>query len=276
MRVLFHDSYSVLHGAAYDFPAMYEMLIKELKTTIPNNRGRWQSEDVSKSDAHSTHELNNVVFISSIPSGINVTKEHFKPDLPWAELHFQERVSGTAMNPPPSYAAWPHHSATERDRFLGEEGKFDHTYPERFWPRHAGDYWSQLNLPATGIRFPYGDLGDVVELLKRDPLTRQAYLPIFFPEDTGGNSQKHDVSPSIRVPCTLGYHFIRNGPALDCNYFIRSCDVVRHFRNDAYMAARLTQWIVRQLQETNAMVWMGNLTMFISNLHLFKGDVWRV
>jgi hypothetical protein len=33
-----------------------------------------------------------------------------------------------------------------------------------------------------GIYFPYGDLNDVVEELLRDPTTRQAILPVFFPE----------------------------------------------------------------------------------------------
>lgn len=271
MRTLFQHSFSLLQGHARDFTMMKDLLVRELKTTVPVNRGRWQSEDVSSSGIHATHELSAVTMIVSIPVGEINAQHFFKPDLPWAENHFKERVGGKPVNPPPSYDQWPYHSATERDRHI-HNGHFDHTYPERFWPRHAGDYWSKFKLPPFGIRYAYGDLRDVFLQLKEDPFTRQAYLPVFFPEDTGG--RRHYDGPG-RVPCTLGYHFIRNGPALDCNYFIRSCDIYRHFTNDVYMAVRLTQWMVDQLLETQEMVWPGNLSMHISNLHLFRGDAWR-
>lgn len=274
MRSMTGPAFTFVDGLHYEFRDMRRRLVEQLRHTIPMNRGKWQAEDVSFSDAHSTHELPNVTLCYGIPSDILSAQSLIEPDLPWAEDHFQERVGGKPLNPAPSYVDWPYHSRKEAERHV-KDGVFDHTYPERFWPRNAGSYWSSFQLPATGIRFPYGDLTDVVKLLKRDPFTRQAYLPIFFPEDTGGNAQKHAVSQDIRVPCTLGYHFIRRGPFLDCYYSMRSCDIYRHFTNDVYMATRLMHWVIEQLQGEDHYPWPGKLNMTISNLHLFKGDVWR-
>lgn len=281
MRTIFQGAYHLIEGQSIDFEDMTVALVKQLVKTVPINRGRWQAEDVSQSDSHSTHELSNVNFIIRIPNTKNQAKLWIRPDLPWAEDHFLERVGGEPLNPAPSYVDWPYHSQAERDRHLKASGgtQFDHTYPERMWPKnavsptypmyhHTNDRCLQVWGKNRGIRFDYGDLGDVVKQLKTDPFTRQAFLPIFFPEDTGATQGQ-------RVPCTIGYHFIRRGMQLDCNYFIRSCDIYRHFRNDVYLAMRLTQWVVEQLDAKEGFVWPGNLNMFVSNLHLFKGDRWK-
>src|SRR3546814_17811567 len=83
----------------------------------------------------------------------------------------------------------------------------------------------------------------------RSPYTRQAYLPVWFPEDTGSASGQ-------RVPCTLGYQFlIRETPAgkvLHIIYNMRSCDFMRHLADDIYMTIRLAQWMPDQLQRSEA------------------------
>ena len=216
-------------------------------------RESWQSTSAPSP----VHELANVVLeLPDISTSVQHLIDRTDPDLPWAEEHFLERVSGIPLNPPPSFARWPWHSEKERSKFLtrstnGEVEKFDHSYPERLWP--AG---------SLG-----GDLNSVVELLRRDTWTRQAFVPIWYPEDTGTREGQ-------RVPCTLGYHFIRNGLKLDCNYFLRSCDITRHLHNDLYLAGRLLQWMVDQTRKED-FPFAGNLTVFISNLHLFKADAWR-
>lgn len=272
MRSMTQDSFTFVKGSEHEFGEMKTLLVNLLRKTVPINRGRWQSEDVSESDAHAAHELANVCLMVRIPSAITQLQTTYRPDLPWAENHFQERVSGSPLNPAPSYVDWPYHSAAQQDRHV-RDGVFSHTYPERMWPKTANSdemmtfasgRSAEINV---GIRYAYGDLYDLVCLLKKDPFTRQAYLPIWFPEDTG-------AAFGQRVPCTLGYHFIRRGMLMDCNYFIRSCDVYRHLTNDAYMAARLCQWIVASVGDP--MVWPGNLNVHISNLHLFRGDSWRI
>lgn len=274
MRSMFQSSFSLLQGGAFEFGAMRQILVKQLRSRFAVHRGTWQSEDVSQSDAHATFELPNLTFITTIPETMQTLQDYVSPDLPWAEDHFQERVSGEPLNPAPSYVNWPYHSTAQRDRHV-HGGVFSHTYPERFWPKRANPdevmqfqngRHAEIN---CGIRYAYGDLDDVVALLVKEPFTRQAYLPVWFPEDTGAVGD-------VRVPCTLGYHFIRRGMELDCNYIIRSCDVYRHFTNDVYMAARLCQWVVQSISTGENMIRVGHLNMFISNLHLFRGDIWKI
>jgi len=227
----------------------------------------WQAVDISDQPHMTPWEVENVVFEVALPNNIEGLQEIVKPNLPWAEDHFQERVSGKPWNPPPSSAWWPH--AQKDNEEFKEDKRFSHTYPERFWPAEAnpdsdlGKLYGQMH----GIRYPYGDLDDLVTQLARDPATRQAYLPVWFPEDTGAVALQ-------RVPCTLGYHFMIRHGVINCNYFIRSCDFIRHFRDDVYMAWRLTQWIRDRVQAQGHLeVGTGMLTMFIGSLHIFRGDM---
>ena len=121
------------------------------------------------------------------------------------------------------------------------------------------------------IHFDYGDLGDIIKLLADQPLTRQAYLPVWFPEDTG-------ALHGGRLPCTLGYQFIMRDGRFHIIYPIRSCDFVRHFRDDIYMTVRLLQWVKERAAELNS-VWdevrLGTYTMHITSLHCFVQDLPR-
>ena len=111
------------------------------------------------------------------------------------------------------------------------------------------------------------DARDVVAHLAHDPQSRQAYLPIWFPEDTG--------KTTVRVPCTLGYHFIQRHKFLHCTYYIRSCDAVRHMRDDIYLTVRLQLWMLEQLRLIDPdwkLVKPGLFTMHIVSLHMFRND----
>jgi hypothetical protein len=239
--------------------------------------GEWHSQPIDN-PLLVTRELQNTVIVLRPPARVEDLQAEVRPNLPWAEDHFQERVCGKPLNPPPSNEWWPFAQAGNEKHKTGSY--FSHTYPERMWPRHAGDGmrlmtdepdWDAItrNREAAGkvnrgIRYDYGDLAGVVEQLRDNPDTRQAYLPIWFPEDTG-------VHHGERVPCTLGYHFLIRRGLLYCNYYIRSCDFVRHFKDDVYMAGRLMQWMVGQLSPEP--VKLGDMTMFISSFHIFEGDV---
>lgn len=176
-------------------------------------------------------------------------------DMPWAEDHFQERISGIPSNPGETYKDWPYHSNLDNSPF--KDDKFSHTYQERFWPRYAKN---EPNHVMQGIRYEYGDLNDVIRQLRDNPLTRQAYLPIFFPEDTGAVHKQ-------RVPCTLGYYFYIEDNQLHMNYIIRSCDILRHFRNDIYLSGRLLQYV-----SSLTGYQVGKLNFMCFNLHLFVND----
>lgn len=235
----------------------------------------WQSVSIDTKPEMQPIELSMVVLdllMDRTPGDWAVT---VLPNLPWAEEHFQERVSGEPLNPPPSHVRWPY-ARKNNDEFTDDTEKFSHTYPERFWPKSAGlPYGGALYDTAAdgsaiyetnrGIRYAYGDLQDVVELMQRDLYTRQAYLPVWFPEDTG-------VAHGERVPCTLGYHFLYRDDCLNLIYNMRSCDLFRYFRDDVYMAGRLCQWMADELRVGR----VNKLTMTIGSLHIFEGDLPRL
>ncbi len=209
-------------------------------------------------------ETMNTSFQMFIPHTLEELREEIRPNLPWADDHFQERISGIPMNPPPSNEWWPFNQK-KNEEFKKEE-KFSHTYPERLWPKHASEI---PNSVMEGIRYQYGDFGDVIDLLEREPFTRQAFLPMWFPEDTGSVHGE-------RVPCTLGYHFMRRGNHLHIVYYIRSCDYLRHFRDDIYMACRKLFWVLENLQDRDPERWSdvlpGWYSMHITSLHCFNKE----
>jgi hypothetical protein len=269
----------------------YLMMASDLLETKPIQVGEWQAMDVSKSRLHETHELEDVSLvwerIPRTPVGLHSIMPGI--DVDWAWEHFRERVSGIPHNPAPSHVRWPYAVRGNADH-TDESTRFDHTYPERFWPQHAGHRHDIVTLMGDdnaiaemeefcggtpGIRFHYGDLRDVVNLLVKSPLTRQAVLPVWFPEDTGAVEGQ-------RVPCTIAYHFMQRGGRLTCRYYIRSCDIYRHLSNDVFFAAALTQWICDEVTDatkgtaTPMRFRPGGLVMHISSLHAFVGDVPKI
>jgi hypothetical protein len=243
--------------------------------------GHWQAlKDVPHTK---TIELRDVIVEYEIPGNQEALAVDIRPNLPWAEDHFRERVCGVPLNPGVQYKNWPWYKPDWEAQ--NEKQEFSHTYMERFWGKSAirsNEIRVYEPFEPDGIRYDYGDLNDVVDLLAREPYTRQAYLPIWFPEDTGAVHGE-------RVPCTLGYHFMLRDGKLNCNYVIRSCDFLRYLRDDLYMAARLTQWVLdtlvprrmgeyaderdRAADHPWARVEYGKVRMSIFSLHIFEGDL---
>jgi hypothetical protein len=239
-----------------------DSLIAELKLKgVEVDTGHWQGVSTEGHPDMVTLELLDARCAARIPVTQQLAVGTINPNMPWAEAHFQERVSRVPSNPGEAYKTWPWWSG-QFDSTM-EQGKFTHTYQERFWPHGY-----------TGIRYPYGDLDSVVDLLRREPYTRQAYFPIFFPEDTG-------AVHGGRIPCTLGYHFMLRSGSLHCWYEIRSCDVLRHLRDDLYLAVRLVQWVLDELgrehSEESTLHWInvvpGYLYFTAHSLHVHKGDL---
>ena len=232
---------------------------KEVKTE------RWQG--IPSPDDMFEHLFHS--FKAPIPESLEELISESRPNLPWAEDHFQERVSGSPLNPPPSHSNWPF-AQKNNEKFGGNE-KFSHTYPERIWGKY-GEEDSPTRISGVtlkGIRYHHGDFNDVINLLRREPFTRQAFLPIWYPEDTGSVHGE-------RVPCTIGYHFIRRSNYLHVVYYIRSCDYIRHFRDDVYLASRKVQWIIENLKKKDYDGWKdvipGFLSMHITSLHCFNRE----
>jgi hypothetical protein len=229
--------------------------------------GEWHAQDVRGLSAMVSREVLNVSLELEIGNDLGQWQREIRPNLPWAEDHFWERVCGQPLNPGDEFRNWPW-ASDYFDKYYLENGEFSHTYMERFWPKrtHPVETWKDPKNPNFGIRFPYGDLGDVVIQLIQNPLTRQAYLPVFFPEDTGAVHGE-------RIPCTLGYHFIVRNNKLNVIYYLRSCDFVRYLRDDVYMAGRLGQWVWSKIRTTHPALDVGKLLVHITSLHVMNGDL---
>lgn len=261
LEAVMFDTGSLIYTS--DFQGAKQMLAQGLLATTPINAGTWQQLDISNSSAHDTWELLNVTMVLKMPSDISEAQQMIQPDLPWAEDHFAERVGGKPINPGVAWEYWPYHRHGV-DLHLREGKKYDHNYMERMWCKGLVFEDPLIGWdPFRGYRFPVGDLRDVVNQLKKNPSTRQAYLPIWFPEDTGAIENQ-------RIPCSIGYHFIIRDNKLHLQYNLRSCEIYRHFTNDVYLAIRLAQWMDEQLLELE--LEMGNLTMHMVSFHGFVGD----
>jgi Thymidylate synthase len=223
---------------------------------------KWQSVPISHKPEMAMRELFSVSF--TVPTGNHEEIVHWQkdilPNLPFADVHFEERVSGHGTNPGEAWKIWPWGNAADAHRT--EAGRFTHTYQERFWPNNLED----KDARPEGIRYAYGDYGNLIHHLRQDPLSRQAYLPIWYPEDLACDGRK---------PCTLGYHFFMRHDYLHITYFIRSCDFIRHWRDDCYLAIRLlleTLARLRALDNRWRSVRPGMYVMHITSLHMFVND----
>lgn len=260
----------MLHpGMPTDFPSIERYLALRLIHHAPTiDVGEVHAQKLTH-ELQQFRELLGVSFSVMVRNNIEGWQHVIKPNLPWAEEHFLERVSGQPLNPPPSHERWPF--AVNANATHIHANAFSHSYPERFWPKWAnggrlipgdGEIFDDTFLKHEGIRFEYGDLNNLLSILRRNPMSRQAYLPVWFPEDLTAADQGE------RVPCSLGYHFLNRGGTLRCTYYLRSCDFVRFFRDDVYMAGRLLQWVAEKLG-----IPTGYLTVHIVNLHCFEGDL---
>ena len=247
----------------------------------------WQGMPATSPDMVS-HELMNVAISIDLDGqeGLDHWRKDTQPNLPWADDHFEERVCGAPINPGREWQNWPW--GKNAANFLDEQGMFNHNYMERYWPKEAGniirptqdagDYWAVTRelsqLPSWsmryGIRNEYGDLHDLVASLAGDPETRQAWFPVFHPEDVG-------YVVGGRKPCSLGYQFIRREDKLNVYYPLRSCDLVRHWADDCYLTIRLLLWVLEGCKTINPDAWryvtVGNFMMHCTSLHVFANDM---
>lgn len=266
-------------GSHRSFTVAHQMLSARFRTYATKIHTRkWQGLEIAHRPDMVTYELlNDTICVDLFGiEDLDHWRRDIKPNLPWADDHFAERVSGAPLNPGTQWANWPWASSADKHRTEGE--MFNHTYMERMWPRHAGMFGAlktleefQTNdyLPEChdGIRGEYGDLGTLLDKLAWEPDTRQAFIPLYFPEDTGAEG---------RMPCTLGYQFIMRDNKLHLYYPLRSCDFVRHWADDCYLAVRLLLWMLDGCRERNKADWKdvqpGTYTMHATSLHVFAND----
>lgn len=160
----------------------------------------------------------------------------------WADNEFLERINNEPLNPG---RAW----TLRKDiweQFL-VDGKFDYTYSERM----------------------FDSLRSVISLLKNDPDTRKAVLPIFNGEY---NNDCKYYDGSKRIPCSMYYDFLvrenqKGEKVLNICYHQRSSDFVTHFGNDVYLAWKLMEFVANRIG-----VKAGYLYHTIDSIHSYKKD----
>lgn len=181
----------------------------------------------------------------------------------WVNGEFKERIfwkGGTIMNNPGE----AYHIREEIWRpFLIKEGhlkgSFDYSYNERFrfpirlWDINKKDKWDN-------------NLNRVINLLKKDPGTRKAILPIFSMEDVKYNDG------SKRIPCSMYYNFLVREDAkgvkrVNLLYHQRSSDVFTHFGNDVALAIMMIDYMAKQTGYGP-----GNLYHLIDSFHSYQKD----
>ena len=279
------EGYVDLEEAIRQVVELFNIAARRVKTDT------WQGYDIRGKPDMEMFEVLRVSFTALITTEDRAElAKLIEPNLPWADDHFAERVSGHPLNPGEQWKHWPWGLHADKSRVVAQTGgepQFNHSYMERYWPKYAGHTrdgmlspeW-QLNKTTanTGIhrhsrlqQQELGDLNDVVSLLEKDPFTRQAWMPVFFPEDTG-------VGDGGRKPCSLGYQFILRGEHLNVYYPLRSCDIYRHMRDDIYLTVLLLLWVLDELRKRDDQwdrVKPGFLWMWMTSLHCFRND-WRI
>lgn len=191
----------------------------------------YQDKDISKDEGMVQRELQNYVYTVTKPA-----LDQLDPTQPWADAEFEERVGGKALNPGEAYKLRPE----VWNQFIQKDGRFGYSYSERMG----------------------NQVQAVINTLKNDAESRQAYLSVWDPVDcfyTGGIR---------RVPCTLGYQFQIRGGQLNATYLMRSSDFATHFQNDLYLAHKLQRHVAEKVGVPS-----GYYTHFIASLHVFEKDV---
>lgn len=171
----------------------------------------------------------------------------------WAEAEFAERISGRQLNPGKAWELNPGMWEEFLVKTPSQGIKFDYTYSERF-NRKNGPYDNDGTV-----------LEDVVDLLKHDPDTRKAVIPIF----TGSDTQHYFGDD--RIPCSMYYDLLirdcGTGKQLNLVYHQRSSDFVGHFGDDVYLAWCMMEYIAEKVG-----VKPGFLFHIIDSLHCYKRD----
>lgn len=160
--------------------------------------------------------------------------EDLSPSQPWADAEFDERI-----------------------HFITESGA-------DAWKLRP-DVWQEFH--DRGFSYTYGEryatsLEAIIDELRTHPESRQLFLSVWDPIID---------APKLgfqRVPCSLGYFFIKRGGELHMTYLERSADFATHFQNDQYLSHKLQRYVADQVG-----VPAGRFTHWIGSLHVYQKDV---
>lgn len=188
-----------------------------------------QDKDISDDESYGTRELLNYDYMVLEPS-----LSDLHPSQPWADAEFNERIGYTIEG---DAVAWKLRPEVWQE--FAERG-FSYTY---------------------GERYSFG-LDEVIEELGLHPESRQLFLSVWDSiRDTGRLGKR-------RVPCSLGYWFVKRGGQLHMTYLQRSADFATHFENDQYLSRKLQEHVAKEIG-----IPAGRFTHWIGSLHIYQKDV---
>lgn len=201
-----------------------------------------QNKNIEKDDNYSTKELQFYSYRIIQPHKDMDTLFSQLPAQDWAIGEWNERLAGIKGNPVNPGEAYKLRDGIWNE-FLNEEGKFDYSYSERFAMN------DQVN--------------KVIEALKRDNLSRQAYITVWEPNDSS-----YLGTAISRVPCSLSYLFQYRQGRLNMEYSMRSCDFGTHFKNDIFEALLLQAYV-----SDKTGLPLGDFIHHIASFHVYKKDI---
>lgn len=88
---------------SYEFEKSVKYLSRALAAAPVVSVGEWQAIRDENLPMMDTIEVQDISLYVELPQGVEELQEQINPNLPWAEEHFLERVSGVPWNPPPSH-----------------------------------------------------------------------------------------------------------------------------------------------------------------------------
>ncbi|EST51575.1 thymidylate synthase [Brevibacillus panacihumi W25] len=112
---------------------------------------------------------------------------------------------------------------------------------------------------AYGPRF-IGELPKVISLLKRDPDTRRALIPIYSHRDVAVNSKD--------IPCTCGIQFLIRDQQLHAMVHMRSNDVYLGLPYDVFNFSMMQEYVASMLG-----VSIGTYTHLVNSLHVYDKHI---
>lgn len=161
----------------------------------------------------------------------------------WVKMEWEDRLIG-GLNPGRAWKTRPDvwEQFLHGERNNPRQRRFAYTYSDRMGGEHI-------------VR--------LIEELKTHPNSRQLWLPVW---DRIIDGQRRGSDK--RVPCSLGYQFLKRGGELHITYMMRSCDFYTHYPNDVFLASALLHYIAKQVD-----IPVGTFTHFIGSFHVYAKDL---
>lgn len=230
--------------------ALFEVERDLVEMGIDNKTKSMQNKNIEKDDRYHTKELigysfkvKNIQEEEMMKAITKFTRDKLEVATDYCLREIEDRTKPSASNPGNSWEVRP----SIWKPFLKSDGRFDYTYSERM----------------------YTTLFKTLELLKKDPFTRQAVIPIFRWTDHLSTLGKR------RIPCSLSYQIIiRKGKkkqTLTVLYVMRSCDIYTHFAYDVALAGLIGRWFQYKLS-TVTQIDTIDVVFFAGSLHAYKKD----